>query len=117
MHKKGGKNRTSRTRQRINWFVVAQFIARYLGSTKKLHKHPVSSNTESIEIHPANPVILSNPHLQEAYAGDALVEAFLAADDVDFNPHEIHRYVPAVQSRHTDSVFLGGHDELGICLF
>ena len=55
--------------------------------------------------------------LQETDTGDALVKAFLPAYDVNLDTHEIDGNVPAVQPRHSDGVFLGGHDELGVSLF
>ena len=50
---------------------------------------------------------------EEADAGNALVETFLTAEDVDLDTQIIQRHVAAVESGDAHGIFFGGDDHIG----
>src|SRR4051794_33746593 len=56
-------------------------------------------------------------YLTEAYLAHAIIEVFCAAQNLNFNPHEINWQVPAIYFREPHRILLSGHNRSGLALF
>ena len=55
--------------------------------------------------------------LYKTNSGDALIEVFLSAEDIDFDAEELNINIAAIEARHADGVFFSRDDEFGACCF
>ena len=55
--------------------------------------------------------------LAKANLADTILKVFCAADDFDFDAHEVNRKIAAIKFWESHSIFLGSDDHLGVAFF